>query len=290
MCGICGIVSSDGAPDLDGRGADERDARSTAAPTTRASSTAARWRWRPAASRSSTSTDGHQPIANEDGSVDRRPERRDLQLPRAASASSRAAATASRTDCDTEVLVHLYEEHGDALRRAPARDVRDRALGRAASGGCCWPATASGSSRSTTATPTATLSFASELKALLEQPGLLARDRPAGARRLPRLQLDPGAADDLRRGAASCRPATCSPGAAARSSCAATAPSRARSPPSAPRRARRRSWPSELREVLRDSVRAHLVADVPVGVLLSRRRRLRRRSRRCAARRVGASR
>ena len=36
---------------------------------------------------------------------------------------------------------------------------------------CCSPATASGSSRSTTATPAATLSFASELKALLRQPG-----------------------------------------------------------------------------------------------------------------------
>ncbi len=36
-----------------------------------------------------------------------------------------------------------------------------------------------------------------------------------------------------------------------------------------PAAARRASWPSELRETLRDSVRAHLVADVPVGVLLS---------------------
>ena len=54
---------------------------------------------------------------------------------------------------------------------------------------------------------TATLSFASELKALLRQPGHLARGRPRRARGLPRLQLDPGAADDLPRGAqAAARP------------------------------------------------------------------------------------
>ena len=70
-----------------------------------------------------------------------------------------------------------------------------------AAAACCSPATASGSSRSTTASPTATLSFASELKALLEQPGFSREIDPAGARGLPRLQLDPGAADDLRRGA-----------------------------------------------------------------------------------------
>ena len=101
----------------------------------------------------------------------RRPERRDLQLPRAARRARAAAATASRTDSDTEVLVHLYEEHGtrfverlrgmfafalwDARRAAPAagaRPLRDQAA--------LLPAS-----------PTATLSFASELKALLEQPG-----------------------------------------------------------------------------------------------------------------------
>ena len=38
------------------------------------------------------------------------------------------------------------------------------------------------------------------------------------------------------------------------------------------------SWPSELRERLRDSVRAHLVADVPVGRAAVGRRRLLRRS------------
>ena len=89
---------------------------------------------------------GDQPIANEDGSVRRRPERRDLQLPRAAAASWSGSGHRFATDCDTEVLVHLYEEHGegfverlrgmfaialwDARRAAPAagpRPLRDQA-------------------------------------------------------------------------------------------------------------------------------------------------------------------
>ena len=35
------------------------------------------------------------------------------------------------TALDTEVLAHLYEEHGDGVRRAAARHVRDRRLGAA---------------------------------------------------------------------------------------------------------------------------------------------------------------
>ena len=57
------------------------------------------------------------------------------------------------------------------VRRGAARDVRDRDLGLPDTAGCCSPATASASSPSTTASPGAQLSFASELKALLRQPG-----------------------------------------------------------------------------------------------------------------------
>ena len=83
-----------------------------------------------AASRSSTSTAGRQPLTNEAGSILRQPERRDLQLRRAPRGAARGAATRWRPHGDTETIVHLYEEYGDRVRRPPARDVRDRDLGR----------------------------------------------------------------------------------------------------------------------------------------------------------------
>ena len=67
-----------------------------------------------AASRSSTSTRGSQPVANEDGTVWVDSERRDLQLRRAAR-RARARGHAFRTQGDTEIIVHLYEEHGDGF-------------------------------------------------------------------------------------------------------------------------------------------------------------------------------
>ena len=113
---------------------------------------------------------GDQPISQRGRDRPRRPERRDLQLPRAARASSSSADIASRRASDTEVLVHLYEERGPAFVHALRGHVRARALGRARAARSCSRATASGSSRSTTAAAGGVLSFASELKAL-PQPG-----------------------------------------------------------------------------------------------------------------------
>ena len=71
---------------------------------------------------------GDQPIGNEDGSSPGRLQRRDLQLPGAAP-RARGPGAPIPDQSDTEVLVHLYEEHGAALVGTVARDVRLCPLG-----------------------------------------------------------------------------------------------------------------------------------------------------------------
>jgi asparagine synthase (glutamine-hydrolysing) len=208
---------------------------------------------------------GDQPIANEDGSVtvvqngeiyNYRELR--LELERA----GHRFATAS----DTEVLVHLYEEHGDGfverLRGMFALalwDGRERRLLLARDRFGIKPLYYRLRDR--------TLSFASELKAMLEQPGFSREVDPravasylafnsipapltvfAEARKLPAGTLAVWRDGELSQ-TRYARPAPV-PAAQARRRPAA-------------------ELASELRETLRDSIRAHLVADVPVGVLLS---------------------
>jgi asparagine synthase (glutamine-hydrolysing) len=208
---------------------------------------------------------GHQPIENEDGSAvvvqngeiyNYRELKRELE----------GRGHRFATDCDTEVLVHGYEEWGEAFverlrgmfaialwdkRRERLLLARDRfgikpLYYRHVDGG---------------------LSFASELKAMLEQPGFSREIDPKAiaaylafnsipapltifteARKLPPghlLTWEWGEAT-LRRYARPGPP----PAGEVRSGSA-------------------EQLAEELREVLDDSVRAHLVADVPVGVLLS---------------------
>src|SRR5437588_75469 len=209
---------------------------------------------------------GRQPIANEDGTVhvvqngeiyNYRELRDDLV----------ARGHRFATHCDTEVLVHLYEERGlrfvDALRgmfAVAVWDARRRRLllarDRYGIKPLYWRAGGG------------TLAFASELKALLRDPGfsrevdldaletfLAFNSIPApltifrDARKLPPghlLTWEPGGEPRVERYA---RPAPADAGAVRREPAGELA--------------------AELRERLRDSVRAHLVADVPVGVLLS---------------------
>ncbi len=207
---------------------------------------------------------GHQPIENEDGSAvvvqngeiyNYRELKRELE----------GKGHRFATDCDTEVLVHLWEEEGERFverlrgmfaialwdkRRRRLLLARDRfgikpLYYRVKGGG---------------------LSFASELKAMLEQPGFSREIDPeavsaylafnsipapltifAEARKLPpgHLLAWEGGEVALHRYARV--------GASAGDE----------------RGGSEDELAVALREVLDDSVRAHLVADVPVGVLLS---------------------
>jgi asparagine synthase (glutamine-hydrolysing) len=264
MCGICGVVSPEGGPDLEAVG------RMSGRLVHRGPDDEGVFHEGPVAlaARRLSIIDldhGHQPIASEDGSAvvvqngeiyNYRELKRELEV-----RGHRFA-----TDCDTEVLVHAYEQWGDGFverlrgmfaialwdkRRRRLLLARDRfgikPLYYRHVGGV--------------------LSFASELKAMLEQPGFSREIDPkavsaylafnsipapltifAEARKLlpGHLLAWEGGEVEIRRYA---RPGPV-PGAAPRSGSAD-------------------ELAAELREVLDDSVRAHLVADVPVGVLLS---------------------
>jgi asparagine synthase (glutamine-hydrolysing) len=208
---------------------------------------------------------GDQPISNEDGTVTV-VQNGEIYNHRELRAELERRGHRFRTHSDTEVLAHLYEEHGErfveglrgmfAIAIWDAREAR-LLLARDRFGiKPLYYRVADGS-----------LSFASELKAILELPGFSrAIDQRAVAAYLAFNSI----------------PAPLTVFAEARKLPAGTlavwregelAQSRyARPAPVLAERARRGpadELATELREALRDSVRAHLVADVPVGVLLS---------------------
>jgi len=266
MCGICGVVAAEreGAPDL------EAVARMSGRLVHRGPDDDGLFHEGPvalAARRLSIIEidNGHKTIENEDKSVvvvqngeiyNYRQLKRELE----------GRGHTFATDCDTEVLVHLYEEHGEEFverlrgmfaialwdkRRRRLLLARDRfgikpLYYREAGGG---------------------LAFASELKAMLELPGFSREIDPkavsaylafnsipapltifAEARKLPPGYLLTWEGGEVRQRRYA------RPGPA---------------PADEQRRGSMDALAAELREVLDDSVRAHLVADVPVGVLLS---------------------
>ena len=266
MCGICGLLSLDGAPvdpeTLDAmnetlyhRGPDS-------------GGTFVEGRVGLAARRLAIIDlkGGDQPIANEDGSI-HVVQNGEIYNYRELQAEVEKRGHRMRTRCDTEVLVHLYEERGprfvEALRGMFAVALWDSARNRlvlARDRFGIKPLYYSLGDRS--------LSFGSELKALVEVPGFSREvDRDAleafltfsfipspltifqAARKLPPgcvLTWDPEAGVRIER--------------------------YARPRPVAAEEVRggtEAELAEELRSRLRDSVRAHLIADVPVGVLLS---------------------
>jgi asparagine synthase (glutamine-hydrolysing) len=264
MCGICGLVSAERAPDI------EAVARMSGRLVHRGPDDDGLFCDGPAAlaARRLSIIDlegGHQPIASEDGSAvvvqngeiyNHRELKRELE----------GRGHRFATDCDTEVLAHAYEQWGDAflerLRGMFALALWDRRRRR-----LLLARDRFGIKPLYYRHVRGELCFASELKAMLEQPGFSREIDPravaaylafnsipapltifAEARKLPpgHLLSWEGGELEVRRYA---RPGPVAAGEARRGSPDQLA--------------------GELREVLDDSIRAHLVADVPVGVLLS---------------------
>jgi asparagine synthase (glutamine-hydrolysing) len=265
MCGICGMVA------LDGGAVDERAVRAMADTLVhRGPDSEGIFVDGPVAlaARRLSIIDleqGDQPMASEDGAV-QVVQNGELYEHRRLQSELEARGHRFRSHCDTEVLPHLYEERGMAFAEGlrgmfaiAVWDARERRLVLARDPFGIKPLyyrVAGG-----------VLSFASELKALVRQPGfsrevdlealeayLAFNSVPSPmsiyreARKLPAghlLEVRDGEVT-IRRYA---RPAPV--------------------PASDVRRDGAASLAAELRDRLRDSVRAHLEADVPVGIFLS---------------------
>jgi asparagine synthase (glutamine-hydrolysing) len=208
---------------------------------------------------------GRQPIGSEDGSVvvvqngeiyNYRELRGELER------QGHRFATAS----DTEVLVHLYEQHGEAfLERLRGMfaiaiwDARERRLLLARDRFGIKPLYYRHLDGA--------LSFASELKAMLELPGFSREIDPHAVSAYLAFNSIPAPLTIFAE-ARKLRPGhflSWHEGELRESRFARPAPVHAEQV----RRRPAEALAAELREMMRDSVRAHLVADVPVGVLLS---------------------
>jgi asparagine synthase (glutamine-hydrolysing) len=208
---------------------------------------------------------GDQPIANEDGRI-QVIQNGEIYNYRELMEGLRRRGHSFSTHCDTEVLVHLYEERGPAF----VEDLRGMfaiAIWDARHNRLLLARDRFGIKPLYYRVAGGQLSFASELKALLRQPGFSREIDPSAleaflafnsvpapltifteARKLPpghTLVAEEGEVE-IHRFA---RPTPV--------------------PADQVRTEREEALAEELRGRLRDSVKAHLVSDVPVGVLLS---------------------
>ena len=221
-----------------------------------------------AGSRSSTSPPpGHQPISDAAGESDHRLQRRDLQL-RRASRRARGQGRTFRSDSDTEVILAAYREWGADCCRGSTACSPSRSTMRARQA-LLLARDRAARSRFSITTRTG-LRFASELKALLADPSLPRRVDPES--------LDCYLADGYVPGRAmhSARLPQAAAGA-----CAALRPANGHmrsmallalaGAPACREQERRTNsrCSTSSSPLLSDSVRRQLIADVPVGVLLS---------------------
>jgi asparagine synthase (glutamine-hydrolysing) len=201
---------------------------------------------------------GHQPIANEDatlhvvqnGEIYNHAElRRELE----------SRGHSFRTRCDTEVLVHLYEEHGpefvERLRGMFAIALWDSRRGR-----LLLARDRFGIKPLYVHRREGRLAFASELKSLMRAPGFRREVDPRALEAFLAFNSIPGPLSIFRD------TEKLLPGHVMLADERGVEVREYARPGPLPERA---ATPEEVRSALRDSVRAHLVSDVPVGVLLS---------------------
>jgi asparagine synthase (glutamine-hydrolysing) len=208
---------------------------------------------------------GDQPIANEDGTVhvvqngeiyNHAELRRELER----------AGHSFRTRCDTEVLVHLYEEHGPAFAER-LRGMFAVALWDVRRGRLLLARDRFGIKPLFYRAQAGDLAFASELKALMRLPGLSRELDLRAVEAFLAFNSIPSPLSVFREVAK--LPAghllLWQDGEVELQRFARPQPVDAE----AVRREPEQRLAAELRDRLRDSVRAHLVSDVPVGVFLS---------------------
>ncbi len=266
MCGICGLVSLDGAsgPDpaalaamnetLVHRGPDSDGSLIDGAAGL--------------AMRRLSIIDlagGDQPIANEDGRI-QVIQNGEIYNYRELMEGLRGRGHTFSTNSDTEVLVHLYEERGPAFVEA-LRGMFAIAIWDARHSRLVLARDRFGIKPLYYRVAHGQISFASELKALLRQPGFSREIDPAALEAFLAFNSIPAPLTiftETRKLPAG-HTLVAESGDVEISRYARPAPVAA----SDVRTESDEVLADELRERLRDSVRAHLVSDVPVGVLLS---------------------
>src|SRR5204862_1709580 len=208
---------------------------------------------------------GDQPIGNVDGRI-QVVQNGEIYNYRELMEELRGRGHSFSTHSDTEVMVHLYEEHGpefvDRLRGMFALALWDSREGR-----LLLARDRFGIKPLYYRVADGQLSFASELKALLRQPGFSHEIDPGALEAFLAFNSIPAPMTIFKE--ASKLPAghtlVAEGGAVTITRYARPSPV----PADEVRSEGDEALAEELRERLRDSVRAHLVSDVPVGVLLS---------------------